>query len=138
MSKRTRKTVTRAALISAFSSHKRSRRETAEIVRKYMGDNPVPPAWSLASVRGTFGPDIARAWAKKIRHLNSASFRDPSTGHWLTPVAQTAYDFGATPQAQSATPVTLGELSALLKSGRGPYSNTGHNLPLIIDEASSI
>jgi hypothetical protein len=90
--------VTRAALIRAFSSPARSRTEVGEIVARYMGDSPVPPSWSIASVRGVFGRRIAREWARHIRHLQAASHRGEN-GRWLHPLVQTAYDFGRTPEA---------------------------------------
>lgn len=134
MSKKTSKTVTRAALVRTFASPGRSRSETTAIVSRYMGNNPVPPAWSLASVRGVFGNAIARAWAKKIRHLRLATFRDPETMRWLTPVVQTAYDFGTTPEALANIAPVIGELEALLLTGKGPYGLSEAHYPFVVDE----
>ena len=47
--------VTRADLIKAFSFPGVPRSRTLELVKQYMGDAPLPPVWSKASVQGTFG-----------------------------------------------------------------------------------
>lgn len=85
--------VTRARLIRAFSTPGRSRAEVVEAVRRYMGDSPVPPTWSLAGVRGALGGSIARQWARHIRHLGAAGYRDKKTHRWLYPVVQSIHDF---------------------------------------------
>lgn len=109
MSKKTKKAVTRMALIRAFTSPARTRRQTMEIVACYMGNSPVPPLWGLVGVRGTFGARIARAWARKIRHLEPARYRDDKTSCYLTPVVQTAYDLGRTAEElDKMTRSTLG------------------------------
>lgn len=95
---RTKNTVTRARLIRALSTPDRSRKDDLEIIARYMGDSPVPPVWSLASIRGVFGHRVAREWAKHIRHLSPAAYRSKER-RWLHPVVQTAYDFGTTPEA---------------------------------------
>lgn len=89
----------RADLIKAFSGPLLTRQETMEIVNRYMGASPVPPAWSYASVRGVFGKHVARLWAKRLRHRPAGVYRDAETGRVLHPVTQTAYDFGTTPEA---------------------------------------
>lgn len=95
---RTKNTVTRARLIRALSTPGRSRKDVLEVVTRYMGDSPVPPAWSLASIRGVFGRRVAREWARHLRHLSPGAYRGKDR-RWLHPVAQTAYDFGSTPEA---------------------------------------
>mgnify|MGYP000164546801 CR=1 FL=1 len=92
MSKKTNKVVTRAAVVRAFTSPGRSRRETMDIVSRYVGDFQVPPAWGLGGVRGTFGKAIARAWARKVRHLRVAQYFDPQTQRAITPVVQSIQD----------------------------------------------
>lgn len=134
MSKRTSKTVTRAALVRAFTSPGRSRSQTNAIVARYIGNNPVPPVWSLASVRGVFGTAVARSWAKKIRHLRLATYRDPETTRWLIPVVQTAYDFGTSPEALASTAAVIGELEALFRAGKGPYGQSKAHVPFVADE----
>lgn len=106
MSKKTNKTVTRAMVVRAFTSPARSHRETMDIVSRYMGNSPVPPSWGIGGVRGTFGKAIARAWAKKIRHLRPAYCFDPKTKRAITPVVQSVYDLGASPEALSRARAT--------------------------------
>lgn len=98
---RTKNTVTRARLIRALSAPGRSRKAVLEIVARYMGDSPVPPAWTLAGIRGVFGSRVAHEWARHIRHLSPAAYRSKDR-RWLHPVVQTAYDFGTTPEAMKA------------------------------------
>lgn len=98
MSKKTKMVVSRALLIRAFTSPERTRQETMDIVARYMGSSPVPPSWGLEGVRGTFGKRVARAWARKVRHLTSAHYRDPGSGRVQFWVTQTAFDLGLTPQ----------------------------------------
>lgn len=90
--------LTRADLVKAFSGPAIPRQQTMEIVAQYMGNSPVPPAWSYAGVRGTFGKKAARMWAKKLRHRMPGVYRDPKSGRWLHPVVQSVYDFGTTPE----------------------------------------
>lgn len=66
-----------------------------EIVDKYMGDSPVPPRWTPASVKGVFGVRIYRLWSRKIKNRRHVSYRSKDTGRWLTPVVQTWHDVGA-------------------------------------------
>jgi len=126
-----KRTITRAAVVRAFSGPGRSRAEVRSIVTRYIGDSPVPPLWSLASVRGTFGVRVARAWARHLRHLRSATYRGEN-GRWLTPVVQTAYDFGTTPEALAATPPMIGELMALAEKVR--MSSDTQRVPVLVDE----
>nr|CUV17018.1 protein of unknown function [Ralstonia solanacearum] len=100
MSKKTNKVVTRAAVVRVFTSPGRSRRETMDIVSRYMGDCPVPPAWGLGGVRGTFGKAVARAWAKRLRHLHVAHYRDPQTQRAITPVVQSIQDLMISPRTR--------------------------------------
>jgi hypothetical protein len=93
-------TVTRKALVRAFTSHGRSHKEVMDLVAQYMGDSPVPPCWSLASVQGTFGKLIARRWARYIRGLRPASYKH--AGRWLFSQVQTSYDFGMSPDELAA------------------------------------
>lgn len=101
MNKKTNKMVTRAAVVRAFTSPGRSRRETMDIVSRYMGDCPVPPSWSLGGVRGTFGKAIARAWAKKIRHLRVAHYHEQQSRRAIIPVVQSIHDLENSPKALS-------------------------------------
>lgn len=89
-------TVTRAILNRAFSTPDRPRTEVAAIVSKYIGSSPVPPSWGRLGVRGTFGRKIERLWSRHIKGLRLATYRE--AGRYLTPVVQTAYDFGTTPE----------------------------------------
>jgi hypothetical protein len=75
-----------------------TRRETMDVVSRYMGTSPVPPAWTYAGVLGTFGKRIARLWARHLRHRLPGVYRDPQTRRYLHPVVQTVYDFGLTPE----------------------------------------
>lgn len=89
-------TVTRAILIRAFSTPDRPRAEVAAVVNQYVGGSPVPPSWGRLGVRGTFGRKIERLWSRHIKGLRLATYRE--AGRNLTPVVQTAYDFGTTPE----------------------------------------
>lgn len=89
--------LTRSDLVRAFSGPSITKEETKSIVNRYMGDSPVVPAWSYASVRGVFGIKAARIWARKLRHRRPGVYRDAESGRWLHPAVQTAYDFGKTP-----------------------------------------
>lgn len=88
--------VTRARLVRALSGPQRPRREVMAIVAQYMGDSPVPPGWSRRGVRGFFGRQIERLWSRHICALRPATYRE--SGRVLTPIVQTTYDFGLTPQ----------------------------------------
>lgn len=92
------KRLTRGDLVRAFSDPSFSRKQTMEIVTRYMGNSTVPPAWSYAGVLGTFGKKVARLWAKKLRHRSAGVYRDQESGRWLHPIVQTVYDFGTTPE----------------------------------------
>lgn len=87
-------TVSRSALVKAFSTPDRRRQAVLKVVAQYMGNSPVPPSWSLASVRGTFGKKIARLWARHIRGMRTAGYRG-ANGRWHHPVIQTSHDFNA-------------------------------------------
>lgn len=92
-------TVSRAALIRAFSTPDRSHHEVLDIVARYIGDNIVPPSWGMLGVRGIFGKQIAKLWARRIKPMKVAAYKDEQSGRWLTPVVQTAYELGTTPEA---------------------------------------
>lgn len=114
-----RRIVTRRALIKAFSSPARTRQQTMEIVARYMGDAPVPPAWSRGGVQANFGKAIARAWARKIRHLGMASHAATPGGRRVFSVVQSIHDFpGSAASAAAASdagdPHELAELLASL------------------------
>lgn len=95
---RKRPPVTKKTLFRAFGTPERSRQEVKVIVDRYVGDSPVPPTWGRRGVRGTFGRKIERLWARHIRGLRQATYRDKDSGRFLTPVVQSAYDFGTTPE----------------------------------------
>lgn len=123
-----RRIVTRRALIKAFSSPARTRKQTMEIVARYMGDAPVPPAWSRGGVHANFGKAIARAWARKIRHLGIASHAASPGGRRLFNVVQSIHDFpgGAAFLATKSDPGDQREAADLLASNRKP--------PMLVDE----
>jgi hypothetical protein len=86
--------VTRADLLKLFSLPGATRAETRELVRRYIGDAPVPPAWSRAGVEGTFGRVIASRWARHVQHRPSGyvSGANARGSQW---VVQTMHDIVA-------------------------------------------
>lgn len=141
-------TVTRAILVRAFSTPDRCRRDVVAIVAQYMGDSPVPPCWGRLGIRGTFGRDIERLWSRHIRGLHAASYRDRESGRFLTPVVQTAYDFGTTPEAlrksaelpsdissaENVGHMILSDLMAMVKSTHSSGSKADQVFPVFMDE----
>lgn len=115
-----RRIVTRRALIKAFSSPARTRQQTMEIVGRYMGDAPVPPAWSRGGVQENFGKAIARAWARKIRHLGMASHAATPGGCRVFTVVQSIHDLpgGTALLATKSDPGDQREPADLLASHR--------------------
>lgn len=86
-------TVTKKRLLRAFSIPGYKHSDAIAVVNAYMKNNPVPPVWSGASVKGTFGTKIYRAWCRHIRRLRNASYRKGNSGHSLVYQVQTIYDF---------------------------------------------
>ena len=84
----------RRALLRAFSAPGRARAEVHDVVTRFMGDSPVPPAWTLVGVRGVFGRRIAREWARHLRHRVSGFEPGVRGRQWRV---QTVYDFGVEP-----------------------------------------
>lgn len=125
------KPLNRADVVKAFASPAMTRREVMDIVKRYMGNSPVPPSWTYASVRGTFGKRVARHWARHLRHRPPGSYRDAQTGIVLHSFVQTAYDFGTTPDKLAAmresSQITAAEACA-------ESSRLRKDLPFIIDE----
>lgn len=128
------KRLNRADIVKAFSSPALTRRETMDVVARYMGSSPVPPSWSYASVRGILGKRAAREWARHLRHRPAGVYRDAATGRLLHPSVQTAYDFGTTPEKVAAlnddTAFASGEARTLL-------DKLVKEAPFILDEYHS-
>lgn len=99
----------------------------AAIVDKYIGKSPVPPCWGRLGVRGTFGKDVERLWARHIRPLRLATYRDERSGRMLTPAMQTFYDFGTTPENGMRMMGTGIEARSAITKGSRPL--------VILDEA---
>lgn len=129
------KRLERADIVAAFSGPHLTRRETMELVQRYMGSAPVPPAWTLASVRGVFGQRVARRWARHLRHRPAGVYRDPDSGRWLHPVVQTAYDFGVSPEnlapLSEGTPLTDAD-------ARAAIDGDGCRVPVLFDEYHAV
>ena len=86
--------VTRADLLKLFSRPGATRAETRELVSRYIGDAPVPPAWSRAGVEGTFGRVIASRWARHVQHRPSG-FVSGAKARGSQWVVQTMHDIAA-------------------------------------------
>lgn len=97
--------LTVADIRKAFSVRTITPEDRNKIVMRYMGDSPVPPAWTYAGVRGTFGNKIARVWARKLRHRPSGIYRDHS-GRWVHFVTQSIHDFEKS-MPKGGNPVTV-------------------------------
>lgn len=82
----TNKYVTRRRLLRAFSIPGYSHSDAIAVVNAYMRNNPEPPVWSAASVKGMFGVRIYRAWRRYIKPLQQCR-----SSHMY--VIQTLYDF---------------------------------------------
>lgn len=133
--------VTRAMLIRALAAPERTRCEVMSIVSKYVGNSPVPPAWSRIGVRGTFGRKVERLWSRHIKDLRVATYRE--AGRNLTPVVQTAYDFGSTPeelrQMADKRPGPVGsmimsDLTAMVQSAQSAGDPAPKSFPCFLDE----
>ncbi len=83
--------VTRAKVFKAFSTPEIPHRALVEIVAKYIGDSTVPPSWSGAGVKGTFGKRIYSLWARHIAPLKIATYKNED-GRYITPVVQSIHD----------------------------------------------
>jgi len=141
-------TVTRAILMRAFSTPDRHRTEVAAVVSQYVGSSPVPPSWGRLGVRGTFGRKIERLWSRYIKGLRLATYRE--AGRYLTPVVQTAYDFGTTPEelqklaeasreatgADNVGSMVLSDLKAIVQSTHSAGDKTSKAFPVFMDEFS--
>lgn len=141
-------TVSRAILIRAFSTPDRTRAEVVAVVNQYVGSSPVPPSWGRLGVRGTFGRKIERLWARHIRGLRLATYRE--AGRYLTPVVQTAYDFGTTPEelrqladasgeasdTENVGRMVLSDLKAMVQSTHSAGDKTPNTFPVFMDEWS--
>lgn len=141
-------TVTRAILIRAFSTPDRPRTEVATIVSQYLGSSPVPPSWGRPGIRGIFGRKIERLWSRHIKGLRLATYRE--AGRYLTPVVQTAYDFGTTPEelqkmaeaskeadgAGNVGSMILSDLKAMVQTTHSAGDKTPTTVPIFMDEWS--
>jgi hypothetical protein len=125
------KRLNRADIVRAFAAPHLTRQQTLEIVKQYMSDSPVPPAWSQPGVRGVFGKGVARMWARHLRHRPTGCYRDSQSGRWLHPAIQTAFDLGTSPEAMKMAGV-LGHLEAAVKLQNQPVLPVG--MLIMIDE----
>ena len=61
-------------------------------IDRYMSQSPVPPRWSAAGVRGTFGNTIYRLWSRKIKNRHHVGYLEGNT--LIIPAIQSIHDFG--------------------------------------------
>lgn len=93
--RKSRKVITERAVKRAFARVFRDQSSLEAAITEFMQGYPVPPAWSMAGVRASFGRSAARVWARHLRHLRTAHCG--SNGRNLVPVVQRLSDFGAVP-----------------------------------------
>lgn len=109
--RKSRRIITERAVRRAFAHVFRDQASLEKAITDFMGGYPVPPLWSMAGVRASFGRRAARVWAKHLRHLGAAHY--PSNGRNLVPVVQHLADFGV-----DALPSPLPALTEGLPAGR--------------------
>lgn len=109
------KQVSRADIFKLFALPGTTRAAAQKLVARYMGDAPVPPAWSRAGIEGVFGKSIASRWARHIQHRPQGYEPSPTGYRGRRWVVQALADFTA---ANKNTPM----------------KPTAASCPLILDE----
>lgn len=87
------KYIDRASVARAFSGKQRSAEQVEDLVKKYMGDSPVPPRWGRGGVKAEFGNEILRLWSRHLKNRYHPAYRSEN-GRWLHPAIQHLADFG--------------------------------------------
>ena len=98
------KQVSRANISKLFALPGTTRAATRKLVAQYMGDAPVPPAWSRAGIESVFGKTIASRWARHIQHRPQGYERSPTRFRGRRWIVQTLADFKAASQSAPVKP----------------------------------
>lgn len=98
------KQVSRADIFKLFALPGTTRAAAQKLVAQYMGDAPVPPAWSRAGIESLFGKAIASRWARHIQHRPQGYEPSPTGFRGRCWVVQTLPDFKAASKSAPVKP----------------------------------
>lgn len=98
------KQVSRADLFKLFALPGTTRAEAQKLVAEYMGNAPVPPAWTRAGIESAFGKAIASRWARHIQYRPQGYEPSPTGFRGRRWVVQTLHDFKAASKSAPVKP----------------------------------